>query len=54
MILRGIFRGVSRFTLHFMLYRGNFDCFSNSMKGRVFSGDSDYFWGQCAAFHTYV
>ena len=29
-ILRGIFHVVSRFPLHFMLYRGNFDCFSNS------------------------
>ena len=29
-ILRGIFHVVSRFPLHFMFYRGNFDFFSNS------------------------
>ena len=29
-ILRGIFHVVSRFPPHFMLYRGNFDYFSNS------------------------
>ena len=32
-ILRGIVHVVSGFPLHFMFYRGNFDCFSN----RVFS-----------------
>ena len=31
MILRGIFHVVSGFSLHFMLYRGNLDCFSNSV-----------------------
>ena len=30
-ILRGIFHVVSSFPLHFMLYRGNLDCFSNSV-----------------------
>ena len=30
-ILRGIFHGVSRFPLHFMLYRGNFDYFFDSV-----------------------
>ena len=29
-ILCGIFHVVSGFLLHFMLYRGNLDCFSNS------------------------
>ena len=29
-ILRGIFNVVSGFPLHFMLYRENLDCFSNS------------------------
>ena len=29
--LRGIFHVVSRYPLYFMLYRGNFDCFSNSV-----------------------
>ena len=28
MIIRGIFYVVSRFPLHFMLYRGNFDYFT--------------------------
>ena len=28
-ILRGIVHVVSGFPLHFMFYRGNFDCFSN-------------------------
>ena len=31
MILRGIFHLVSRFPLHFMLYRGNLDLFSDSV-----------------------
>ena len=31
LILRGIFHVVSRFPLHFMLYRGYLDCFSNSV-----------------------
>ena len=31
-ILRGIVHVVSGFPLHFMLYRGNFDCFSNRVK----------------------
>ena len=30
-ILHGIFNVVSGFPLHFMLYRGNLDCFSNSV-----------------------
>ena len=30
-ILRGIFHVLSGFPLHFMLYRGNADCFSNSV-----------------------
>ena len=30
-ILRGIFHVVSGFPLHFMLYRVNLDCFSNSV-----------------------
>ena len=30
MILLGIFHVVSGFLLHFMLFRGNSDCFSNS------------------------
>ena len=30
-ILRGIFHVVSCFPLHFMLYRGNLDCFSHSV-----------------------
>ena len=30
-ILRGIFHVVSCFPLHFMLYRGNFDYFSDSV-----------------------
>ena len=30
-ILRGMFHVVSGFPLHFMLYRGNSDCFSNSV-----------------------
>ena len=33
MILRGIVHVVSGFALHFMLYRGNLDCFSNSVTG---------------------
>ena len=32
-ILRGIFRVLSCFPLHFLLYRGNFDCFSNRVTG---------------------
>ena len=37
-ILRGIFHIVTCFPLHFMLYRGNFDCFSNSVgwKGNTY------------------
>ena len=37
MILRGIFHVVlvSGFTLHFMLYRGNLDCFSNSVHQQI-------------------
>ena len=31
MILRGKFHVVSGFPLHFILYRGNLDCFSNSV-----------------------
>ena len=31
MILRGIFHVVSCFSLHFMLYRGNLDYFSDSV-----------------------
>ena len=31
-ILRGIFHVVSGFPLHFMLYCGNLDCFSNSVQ----------------------
>ena len=31
-LLRGIFHVVSCFPLHFMLYRGNLDCFSNSVQ----------------------
>ena len=30
-ILRGIFHVVSGFTLHYMLNRGNLDCFFNSI-----------------------
>ena len=30
-ILRGIFHVVSHFPQHFVLYRGNLDCFSNSV-----------------------
>ena len=33
MILRGKFHVVPGFPLHFMLYRGNLDCFSNSVEG---------------------
>ena len=32
MILRGIFHVLSRFPLHFMLYRGNLDYLSNSVE----------------------
>ena len=32
-ILRGIFHVVSRFPLHFMLYRGNFDYVLDSVRG---------------------
>ena len=32
-ILRGIFHVLSRFSLHFMLYRGNLDCFYNRVHG---------------------
>ena len=32
-ILRGIFQVVSGFPLHFMLYRGTLDCFSNTVPG---------------------
>ena len=32
-ILRGIFHAVSRFPLHFMLYRGNLDYFLDSVGG---------------------
>ena len=32
-ILRGIVHVVSGFPLHFMLYRGNLDCFSNRVAG---------------------
>ena len=35
-ILRGIFHVVSSFPLHVMLYRGNLDCFSNSILGNTF------------------
>ena len=38
-ILRGIFHVVSGFLLHFMLYRGNLDCFSNSVNS---IWDDDY------------
>ena len=31
-ILRGIFQVVSGFPLHFMIYRENLDCFSNSVR----------------------
>ena len=35
MILRGKFHEVSRFPLHFMLYRGHLDYFSNSVSDTV-------------------
>ena len=34
-ILRGIFHVVSCFPLHFMLYRGNLDYFSDSVHGMI-------------------
>ena len=37
-ILRGIFHGVSRFPLHFMLYRANVEYFSNSVFCPVLMG----------------
>ena len=36
-ILRGIVHVVSRFPVHFILYRGNLDCFSNSV-ARIWAG----------------
>ena len=33
-ILRGIFHVISCFPLHFMLYHGNFACFSSRVVGR--------------------
>ena len=38
MILRGKFHVVSGFPLHFKLYLGNFDCFSNSVGGGHVTG----------------
>ena len=35
-ILRGTFHVVSRFLLHLMLYRGNFDYFLNSVETQKF------------------
>ena len=45
MILRGIFYVVSHFPLHFMLYRGNLDCFSNC--GSSLPGPH-LLWGEAA------
>ena len=40
MILRGIFHGVSCFPLHFMLYRGNLNYFSDSEGDKIKWGSS--------------
>ena len=45
MILRGIVHEVSCFPLHFMLYPGNLDCFSDSVDFGAESYLVDSFWG---------